>query len=150
MTLTAGAAAKVETIPTASYDWPLLSLQLEPETTEEALPALRMQLGEGHPLRQTHVRLDVSGEMTAADWTRFESFREEMTGECASFVVRGMEQVKLVVVAEDIEALDAQGSVREAAETLTARCNDADLSRADRQLASDALRLLFRYAGEKT
>jgi len=150
VTLNAGAAAKVETIPTASYDWPLLSLQLEPETTEEALPALRMQLGEGHPLRQTHVRLDVSGEMTAADWTRFESFREEMTGECASFVVRGMEQVKLVVVAEDIEALDAQGSVREAAETLTARCNDADLSRADRQLASDALRLLFRYAGEKT
>jgi len=44
--------------------------------------------------------------------------------------------------------LDAQGSVREAAEVLAARADDADLPREDRQIASEALRLLFRYAGE--
>ena len=109
---------------------------------------LRQKLLTGHPLRQTHVRINLSGEMTVEDWTKFENFRDEMTGECASFDVRGASQVRLVVVAEDIESLDAQGSVREAAETLAAQSENPDLSREDRQIASEALRLLFRYAGE--
>ena len=109
---------------------------------------MRAQLGEGLPLRQTHARLDISGEVTVAEWAMFESFAEEMAGECASFNLRGAETVKLVVVPEDIEALDAQGSVREAADVLTARSNNPDLSREDRQIASEALRLLFSYAGE--
>jgi len=54
-------------------------------------------------LRQTHVRLDMSGEMSASEWALFERFADEMSGDCASF---------------------------------------------DRQIASEALRLLFRYAGE--
>jgi len=71
-----------------------------------------------------------------------------MSGECASFDVRGAANVRLVVIAEDIESLDAQGSVREAAEALAAQSNNSDLSKHDRQVASEALRLLFRYAGE--
>jgi len=141
-------AAKVEAVKTAHYDWPLISVKFEAERVSAQLDALRGQVREGHPLRQTHVRLDISGEITVSDWALFEDFAEEMAGECASFDVRGAQNVRLVVVPEDIEALDAQGSVREAAETLTARSNDPDLSRADRQIASDALRLLFSYAGE--
>ena len=148
VTLRAGQSAKVESLPTASYDWPLLSVVLEPETVEAHLKTLRTQLRDGHPLRQTHVRLDVSGEMTAAEWITFDAFIAEMTGECASFNLRGANEVRLVVVPEDIEALDAQGSVREAAEVLTAQSNNPDMSREDRQMASEALRLLFRYAGE--
>ena len=67
------------------------------------LERLRAELMQGHPLRRTHVRLDVSGEMTASDWRAFESFVEEMSGECASFDVRGVEDVGLVVIPEDIE-----------------------------------------------
>ena len=148
VSLEAGQTPKVSSVPTASYDWPLLSVKLESETAAERLAALRDELGQGHPLRQTHVRLDISGEMTASDWALFEHFSDEMRGECASIDVRGTQNIKLVVVPEDIEALDAQGSVREAAEVLTARAEDADLSREDRQIASEALRLLFRYAGE--
>lgn len=148
VSLTAGQTPKVTPVPTASYEWPLLAVKLEAENAAERLPALRRELEQGLPLRQTQVRLDISGEMTASDWTAFESFADEMRGECASFDVRGTETVRLVVVPEDIEALDAQGSVREAAERLTARAEDADLSREDRQIASEALRLLFRYAGE--
>jgi hypothetical protein len=86
--------------------------------------------------------------MTVEDWAEFEAFLEEMTGECASFDVRGMSDVRLVVVAEDIDSLDAQGSVRETAERLAARSENSDLSRGDRQIASDALRLLFSYASQ--
>jgi len=71
-----------------------------------------------------------------------------MQGECASFEVRGAQNIRLVVIPQDIESLDAQGSVREAAETLAAQSENPDLSLEDRQIASDALRLLFRYASE--
>ncbi len=146
--LQAGQDPKIADVPTANYDWPQQNLSFEPETAREQLERLRTNLTQGHPLRRTHVRLNVSGELTAADWRAFEQFTEEMSGECASFDVRGAGDVRLVVIAEDIEALDAQGSVREAAEALAARSNDPDLSKRDRQTASDALRLLFRYAGE--
>ena len=148
VTLETGQIPKVEIIPTASYDWPLIDMVVQPGTIENRLGDLRGTLQSGHALRQTHVRLDISGEMTVEDWSLFETFKEEMTGECASFDLRGANNVRLVVVAEDIESLDAQGSVREAAESLAARSNDLDLSRDDRQIASEALRLLFRYAGE--
>lgn len=148
VSLEAGQTPKVKSVSTASYDWPLLPVKLESETVAERLAALRVELGQGHPLRRTHVRLDISGEMTASDWALFERFSDEMRGECASFDVRGTQNIKLVVIPEDIEALDAQGSVREAAEVLTARADDADLSRENRQIASEALRLLFRYARE--
>ena len=149
VTLTPGQDAKVSDIATANYDWPLCALVLEPQIAEEQLKRLRSDLMQGHPLRRTQVRLDVSGDMTAEDWRAFEKFAEEMSGECASFEVRGTEAVGLVIIPEDIEALDAQGSVREAAEVLAAQSTDIDLSKTDRQIASEALRLLFRYAGER-
>lgn len=148
VTVTAGQIPKIESLPTASYDWPLIDLVVDPGTINAKLRDLRAALQAGHPLRQTHVRLNLSGEMTVEDWTAFESFTQEMAGECASFDLRGGKNVRLVVVAEDIESLDAQGSVREAAESLAAKSEDPDLSREDRQIASEALRLLFRYAGE--
>ena len=149
VTVETGQAPRMESLPTASYDWPLLDLAAQPDTIESDLITLRENLQMGHPLRQTHVRLNLSGEMTVDDWGKFEAFTQEMTGECASFDVRGVNQIRLVVVAEDIESLDAQGSVREAAESLAVKSENPDLSREDRQIASGALRLLFRYASEK-
>lgn len=148
VTLSAGQPPKIESVPTAVYDWPLIELAVRPGTIETKLRNLREALHIGHPLRQTQVRLDISGEMTVEDWARFEAFTEEMSGECGTFDVRGANLVRLLVVPEDIESLDAQGSVREAAEALAAKSEDPDLSREDRQIASEALRLLFRYAGE--
>jgi len=125
-----------------------MDLSVEPGNISEKLAELGTALQTGHPLRNTHVRLNMSGEMTVEDWAEFEAFAEEMRGECASFDVRGADAIRLAVVAQDIEALDAQGSVREAAEALAAKADDTDISRQDRQIASEALRLLFRYAGE--
>ncbi|MEP4053426.1 MAG: DNA repair exonuclease [Litorimonas sp.] len=147
VTVDSGQTPKTEIIPTAIYDWPLIELIAEPEKIESQISDLRTALRTGQPLRHTHVRLDISGEMTVENWAQFESFAEEMSGECASFDLRGAKNVRLVVVAQDIESLDAQGSVREAAESLSARSENPDLSLEDRQIASEALRLLFRYAG---
>jgi len=133
VTIEAGQTPRTDVIPTASYDWPLLDIIVQPHEIDDVVKDLRQRLLTGHPLRQTHVRINLSGEMTVEDWTKFETFRDEMTGECASFDVRGMSQVRLVVVAEDIESLDAQGSVREAAESLAAQSENPDLSREDRQ-----------------
>jgi len=138
----------VEAIATAEYDWPLLHLDLSPETVEESLVRARDCLSHGNPLRRTHARIDIRGESTAAEWVLLERFSDEMTADCASFDLRGQSDVRLVVVPEDIQALDAQGSVREAAEALATQSKNPDLSRDDRQIASEALRLLFRYAGE--
>jgi DNA repair exonuclease SbcCD nuclease subunit len=148
VTLKTGHLPKIESLPTASYDWPLVDLALQPGAVKTLTQELRRSLETGHPLRQTHARVNLSGEMTVEDWAEFEAFLEEMTGECASFDVRGMSDVRLVVVAEDIDSLDAQGSVRETAERLAARSENSDLSRGDRQIASDALRLLFSYASQ--
>ena len=148
VTLAAGNLPEIHPIPTASYDWPLIKFIAEPGMASEHLDPLRVELKTGHPLRNTHVRLDVSGEMTVEDWEVFERFKDEMQGECASFDIRGAQNIRLVVIPEDIESLDAQGSVREAAETLAASSEDPDLSLEDRQIASEALRLLFRYASE--
>jgi DNA repair exonuclease SbcCD nuclease subunit len=150
VTLERGARPQIEAIATAQYDWPVLSTTLQPETVDVSLEILRQALTSGQPLRRTHARLDVSGDMTVSEWAVFEAFLEEMKGEMASLDIRGEGEVRLVVVPEDIEALDAQGSVREAAEVLVARSENPDLSRDDRQIASEALRLLFRYAGEST
>jgi len=148
VTLEAGSAPEIRSIPTASYDWPLIQFEAEPGKMFERLDPLREKLMTGHPLRNTHVRLDISGEMTVEDWEVFERFKDEMQGECASFDMRGAQNIRSVVIAEDIETLDAQGSVREAAETLAAQSENPDLSLDDRQIASEALRLLFRYASE--
>ena len=148
VTLESGRRPKTEIIPTASYDWPVFTLAVQPGTIEADVKELRAALQTGHPLRQTHARLNLSGEMHVDDWVKLESFIEEMTGECASFDVRGADELRFIVMAEDIESLDAQGSVRDAAEDLVAKSEDPDSSREDRQIASEALRLLFRYAGE--
>lgn len=148
VTLRQGETPKIDIIPTSSYDWPLIEMVMEPGNIAQSLEDLKAQLNMGHPLRRTHARLNISGDMTIEDWSIFEGYAEDMKGECASFDVRGADRIRLIVVAEDIEALDAQGSVREAAESLAARSEDSDLSRDDRQIASEALRLLFRYAGE--
>jgi len=148
VTLEAGKTPLIKALKTAEYDWVQLSIALQTDTIPETIDKIRGALLQGQALRHTHVQLDISGEMTVAEWTEFESFIEDMKGETASFDVRGDTTIRLVVVPEDIESLDAQGSVREAAETLVAQSEDPDLSREDRQIASEALRLLFRYASE--
>ena len=147
VTVDVGSKPDVEEVPTAHFDWPRLTAEL---IVEEALPTfgqIRAQIQDGAPAHRTHVHLTFDGEITVSEYAEFERFVDELNGECASLILH--DSLRLVVVPEDIDALDAQGSVREAAESLKARMEDADLSREDRQVAADALRLLLRYGREE-
>jgi len=148
VTLELDTVPNVEVIPTAKYDWPVLTLDLSGEGLAQKLEEVRGQLESGHPLRRTHARLDVTGEVTVSEMAEFEAFRDALFGECASLDIRGESALRLIVVPEDIDGLDAQGSVRQAAEALVAKSTDSDLSIKDRQVAEDALLMLFRYAAE--
>ncbi len=148
VTVGAGPEPLIREIPTAKYDWPVLSLKLQPDEIGASLEVLENRLSEGQPLRRTHVRLDVSGGVTVADWTVFEARINALRGDCASLQLRGETDVNIVVVPEDIDALDAQGSVRDAAQDLLNRRNDEDLSKLDRDIASEALQILLRYGAE--
>lgn len=138
----------VSDISTGQYDWPVISTHFEPDKMDEQIEILRQKLSIGQALRKTHAQLNISGEATLAEWSVFESFIEELSGDCASLQLRGENNINLVVVPEDIDALDAQGSVRDAAQDLLTRRNNPDLSKMDRDVAATALRLLLRYGAE--
>jgi DNA repair exonuclease SbcCD nuclease subunit len=142
----AGAEPRVTDCPTAAFDWPVIDAALRVEAIDETLKQISTQVHTGLAERHTLAQITVSGESTVQDWTAFETFIDELSGRCAHLDLRGTASVTLKVVAEDIEALDAQGSVRETAERLKARREDPALSQADRDIASDALRLLFSFA----
>jgi len=148
VTLEPEAEPVIREISTATYDWPVLSLTLQPDDISASLDALENYLSKGQPLRRTHARLNISGEATVADWTIFEARLNALRGECASLQLRGETDVNIVVVPEDIDALDAQGSVRDAAQDLLDRRQDEDLSKIDRDIAGEALQILLRYGAE--
>ena len=142
----AGAEPRVTDIPTARFDWPVVEARLSLDGLDDALGAVRGALEDGRPARDTLAEIRVEGRTTLAEWAAFEAFIAEATDQCAHLELRGASSVTLAVVPEDLDALDAQGSVRAAAEALSARRDDPELSREDRELASDALRLLFGMA----
>jgi DNA repair exonuclease SbcCD nuclease subunit len=141
-----GAEPRVTDISTAAYDWPVMTVPLQVETMAGTLDAVTREVTSGRAERFTLAQITVSGETTVQEWTAFESFIDDLSGRCAHLDLRGAASVTLKVVAEDIEALDAQGSVRQTAEALKARREDPALSQADRDIAADALRMLFSFA----
>ena len=141
-----GAEPRVTDIPTARYDWPVVEARLRLDGLDETRAQLRGALQDGRPARDTLAEVRVEGRTTLAEWAAFEAFIAELTDDCAHLELRGASSVALAVVPEDLDSLDAQGSVRAAAEALEARRNDPDLSQDDRALASEALRLLFGMA----
>ena len=136
----------VTDIPTARFDWPVVEARLRIDGLEAAQSELRGALEHGLPVYDTLADIRVEGETTLADWAAFEAFVAELTDDCAHLTLRGAANVDLKVIADDLDGLDAQGSVRAAAEALEARRTNTALSREDRELASEALRLLFAMA----
>lgn len=141
-----GAEPRVTDISTAAFDWPVIKASLRIEAMDETLQAITDQVRSGRAERYTLAEITVSGETTVHEWIVFEAFIDDLSGRCAHLDLRGGSTVELKVVAEDIEALDAQGSVRQTAEALRARREDPALSQDDRDIAADALRLLFSFA----
>ncbi len=141
-----GAEPRVTDIPTARYDWPLIDLTLQVDEIDTAIKHVEGVLREGQDLQDTIAFIRLSGATTLSEWSRFKAAIDALEEECAALTVKGEERLKWVVKAEDLDGLDAQGSVRAAAEALTQRRDDPTLSQQDRDLAAHALRLLFGLA----
>lgn len=137
---------RVTDIATAAFDWPVVDVALTVDTMDATLKQISAQIDTGLAKRHTLAQITVSGVTTVPEWTAFEAAMDDLSGQCAHLDLRGTSSVALRVVAEDIETLDAQGSVRQTADALKARREDMTLSQADRDIASDALRLLFSFA----
>ncbi|GLQ21989.1 exonuclease SbcCD subunit D [Algimonas porphyrae] len=142
----AGRNPIVTDIATARFDWPVLTTPLRTGEIDEAIAAIRERVDAGQAARDTLVNIRVSGSASVAEWARFEQFVRELSERCAHLEMRGQDDVDLRIVAEDLDALDAQGSVRAAAETLDGMRQDPTLSQAQRIEATDALRQLFAFA----
>lgn len=141
-----GADPHVTDIPTAAFDWPVIEARLRIGDVQDTLQQITEQVQTGRAERYTLAEITLSGETTVQEWALLEAFIADLSGRCAHLDLRGAASVTLKVVAEDIEALDAQGSVRKTAEQLKARREDPALSQSDREIAADALRLLFSFA----
>jgi len=141
-----GAEPRVTEIATANFNWPVIDIRLQAGEMSRSLAAIVEAIDAGGATRHTLAQINLSGEATVQDWTELEAFIDDLSGRCAYLDLRGASSVTLKVIAEDIEALDAQGSVRKTAEALKARREDTTLSQQDRDIAADALRLLFSFA----
>ena len=141
-----GSEPRVSDIPTARYDWPVLEVALQIDSVEAALQTIEDALREGQDLQDTIAEIRLSGATTLAEWSVFQAAIDALRDECAALSVKGEERLKWVVKAKDLDGLDAQGSVRAAAESLAQRREDPTLSQDDRDLAGHALRLLFGLA----
>lgn len=148
VTLEPNSQPEVKEVSTAQFDWPVVMAAFQAERVSEELVKIRDALSTGQPLRRSYAQLHLSGEITVGELSEIERFLESLAADCAWLDIRGQEDMRLVVIAEDIDALDAQGSVRETAQTLLSRRDDMDLSKEDRAIADDALRLLLRYGAE--
>lgn len=145
----AGATPKVNPIPTAQYDWATLDLRLRVGELYDTLKLMEARISEGPAARHTLAQISVSGAATVEDWQAFEAALETLRERCAFLDLRGGSSVDLKVVAEDLDALDAQGSVRHAADRLNELRNNPALSEEDRAIASEALRLLFSFSASE-
>ena len=141
-----GAEPRVTDVPTARYGWPVIEARLRVDGLGETVSHVRAAVSDGPPLRDVLADIRVDGTTTLAEWAEFERFIETLTGDCAHLELKGTSGVALAVMPADLDSLDAQGSVRAAAETLQARREDPALSQDDRELAGEALRLLFSIA----
>ena len=122
----AGAEPRVTEVPTSRYDWPVVEARLSVDGLDAARGSIRGAVEQGRPLRDTLAEVRVEGETTLAEWAAFEAFLAELTDDCAHLELKGAAAVALSVVPEDLDSLDAQGSVRAAAEALEARRTDPD------------------------
>jgi DNA repair exonuclease SbcCD nuclease subunit len=141
-----GAEPKVTDIATARYDWPVIEAPLRVDGVDGVIQQIEQAITTGPAERHTLVQISLSGETAVSEWAAVERYLDTLKGRCAHLSVRGQSSVTLKIVAEDMDALDAQGSVRAAAQALQARREDHALSQLDRDIASDALRLLFSFA----
>ncbi|MEH6521137.1 metallophosphoesterase family protein [Sulfitobacter sp.] len=143
----AGASPEVTPVKTGEILWQRTALELTPDDDPTALidavlPALAAR-------RDTLFHVSLSGRVGVK---QIQSFKASLARVGPDFLnlSQDMDSVKLAHEVADLEAIDPSGgALRQAAESLAARAQDADLSAVDRRIASTALSQLFSFVAEQ-
>ncbi|MEH6741304.1 MAG: DNA repair exonuclease [Sulfitobacter sp.] len=143
----AGASPEVIPVKTGEILWQRTALELTPDDDptaliDAALPALAAR-------RDTLFHVTLSGRVGVQ---QIQAFKASLARVGPDFLnlSQDMDSVKLAHEVADLEAIDPSGgALRQAAESLAARAQDADLSAVDRRIASTALSQLFSFVAEQ-
>lgn len=140
-----GASALPGVIPleTGSFSWRTLALDLL--DSDDAVVRMEMLLPEPRLRRRALVRLVAGGRARLEARTALASTIENVRPDFAWFELDD-EALATDCEAEDLDAIDRAGALREAADALLAEAGDAARSAEERDIARAALGRLYAYA----
>lgn len=143
----AGAVPDVTPLRTGEISWQRVALELTPQDNSDA--ALAAALPELAMRRDTLMRVTARGRLGVQQMQALRMALVRTTPDFLS-LTEDLDAVLLAHDAADLDAIDPSGgALRQAAEALSTRAQDADLSAADRRIAATALAQLFSFvAGE--
>lgn len=140
-----GAMPEVQPVPTGSFDWKTLDLQLfdgdDPATAlQAALPELRHR-------RQTLARVVATGRSRLEHRVALTS---AINSALPDFAFLELDEAGLITECdvEDLDQIDRAGALREAANALFEEASDETRSTSEREVARAALARLYSYAQE--
>lgn len=141
---TKGAKPDVKSVETGSFNWLISTLSLLPgEDTAERLFAI---LPEVSHRRETMLRVILDGRVRLPERLILEETIENLAPDFA-WMETLAEALENEYVVEDLDLIDQEGALRQAAETLLAK---ARLDDDPRGASATALSLLYSFAAEKT
>ncbi|WP_182086671.1 DNA repair exonuclease [Aureimonas sp. ME7] len=135
-----GALPEAASLPTASFSWRVLELHLM--NGEDAVGTLASRLPPPDARRQTLVQLSVTGTVRLADRT---ALLEAVAHAVPEFAHLALDAEGLIseCEVEDLDRIDRAGALREAADALLRRSEDAGLAGSEREIARAALARLY-------
>lgn len=133
----------VTPLETGSFSWRTLALDLL--DGDDAVAHLKVLLPEARLRRQALVRLVAGGRVRLEARTALASAVENARPDFAYFEFDD-EVLATDCEAEDLDAIDRAGALREAADALLAEAGDATRSAEEREVARAALGRLYAYA----
>lgn len=140
-----GAMPEVQPVPTGSFDWKTLDLQLF--DGDDPAPALQAALPELRHRRQTLARVVATGRSRLEHRVALTS---AINSALPDFAFLELDEAGLITECdvEDLDQIDRAGALREAANALFEEASDETRSTSEREVARAALARLYSYAQE--
>ena len=132
----------VEPMSTAQLAWINLDIDLLPEMMPDEF--LATCLPEGLEQRNALVNVRLRGRATLADRAQWEQAFADLQPSLA-FLTYDHTGLEIAYEAEDLDRIDRAGALREAADALKNGATDTAINESDREIARDALNLLYSW-----
>ncbi|PLS22385.1 metallophosphoesterase family protein [Neptunicoccus cionae] len=135
----------VKTVPTGVIQWLDLGLELMPDG--DCVGQFHQGLPEVSLRRDVLTRLRAEGRIGLAEKTALVQAVAQVAPDFLWFDA-DLDRLRLTHDTSDLDSVDTAGALRMAAQSLAERSDDANLSAEDREVAENALSMLFTFASE--